>query len=171
MRPSPGASPCTGSVALSRGGERTPGACSYTGSVSGGTCESLVPPLHAEAHLSHGGQEPGTSSYTGRVSLSRGGERKQGASLYTQKRRSLTGGRATARCLLVHAEGSVGLYIVGARAKALAVVPLCTQTLTPRHPRRRPAPAAPAPAGVRGAHVHGELPQDRPQVQRWGGAG
>ena len=40
----------------------------------------------------------------GNVSLSRGPGRKPGASLYTRKRLSLTGTRANAWCLLIHAE-------------------------------------------------------------------
>ena len=68
--------------------------------------------------------------------MRRGQGRKPGASLYTRKRLSLTGARAKAWCLLIHAEaslshgdkgeslvppytcGSVSLSLTGARAKA-----------------------------------------------------
>ena len=78
-------------------------------SLTGGRAKAWCLLIHAEASLSYGGQgeslvPPFTS---GRVSLSRGPGRKPGASVYTRKRLSLTGGRAKAWCLLSHADSSL----------------------------------------------------------------
>ena len=80
-----------GSVPLSRGPGRRPGASSYTRkrpSLTGAWARAWCVLIHAEASPSHGGQgESLVPPHTrGSVPLSRGPGRKPGASSYTQKR-------------------------------------------------------------------------------------
>ena len=103
---------------LGTGTWRKPGASSYTRkrlSLTGAKAKAWCLRIHAEASLSHGGQgESLVPPYTrGSVSLSRGQRRKPGASSYTRKRLSLTGARAKAWCLLIHAEASPSIYEKG----------------------------------------------------------